>query len=204
METCAETDAGEHWHSVRYASRWSIAAVTCIYKKGDPADCDNYRPISLLCIAEKIIAAILKQRILDAGADADLWPSQFGFRAGRGTEDAIYIARRRIELARARRNGKITLLALDWAKAFDSISPSALLHALHRFGLPQHFIELINAIYSSRQFFVHDQQHSSSTRLQHVGISQGCPLSPMLFVRMMSVLIHDARQELVSILHDDA
>ena len=78
------------------------------------------------------------------------------------------------------------------------------MHALHRFGIPQHFIDMIHAIYSSRMFFVHDQQHSSDAKHSHFGISQGCPLSPMLFIIMMIVLIPDARDDLIAAIGDEA
>ena len=82
--------------------------VSLIYKKGDPASCDNYRPISLLSIAYKVYAAMIKNRFLDAGLESTLWPSQFGFRTGCSTEDAIYVMRRRIETARAQRPARVT------------------------------------------------------------------------------------------------
>ena len=44
-------------------------------------------------------------------------------------EDAIFAARRHIELACAQRNGQVMLLALDWKKAFDSVNVDALLNA---------------------------------------------------------------------------
>ena len=101
---------------------WMQAEVALIFKKGDPALCDNYRPICLLAVVQKIFSALLKKRLLHAGLDARLWKSQFGFRRGRSTEDAIYIARRHIELAHARRSGRLSMMALDWKKAFDSIT----------------------------------------------------------------------------------
>ena len=78
------------------------------------------------------------------------------------------------------------------------------MHALHRFGIPQQFTDMIHAIYSSRMFFVHDQQHSSNAKHQHSGIRQGFPLSPMLFIIMMPVLIHDAHDDLMTAIGDEA
>ena len=67
----------------------------------------------------RFFAMVLLKRLLDAGADAKIWPSQYGFRKRRGTEDALHCVRRAIELAWSRKGGAICLLALDWAKAFD-------------------------------------------------------------------------------------
>ena len=54
---------------------------------------------------------------------------------------------------------------------------------------------MVAAIYSNRFFTVRDQGVTSSTRSQHNGICQGCPLSPFLFVIVMTTLLHDARSE---------
>ena len=88
------------------------------------------------------------------------------------------------------------LLALDWAKAFDSIRPDALLTALRRFGVPEPFSRMVQNIYKNRTFLVQDAGARSRLHPQHAGVCQGCPLSPFLFVIVMTVLIHDARAEL--------
>ena len=74
--------------------------------------------------------------------------------------------------------------------------PGPMLAALERFGLPADFLAKINAIYDSRTFFVSDNGQDSTTKSQSAGISQGCPLSPFLFVIVMSVIITDARAAL--------
>ena len=59
---------------------WHLQHVALIYKKGDLADCGNYRPICLLNAAYRIFAMILMKRLLQAGADDQVTPKQFGFR----------------------------------------------------------------------------------------------------------------------------
>ena len=130
--------------------------------------------------------------MLKSGAEARLTKSQFGFRSGRGTNDAVYVARRHLELAWAHRGGSVAMLALDWSKAFDSINTECLLIALQRFGLPQKLVDLIAGLYSNRRFQVRDGMQLSSERNQRSGISQGCPLSPFIFVMVVSVLLEDA------------
>jgi len=171
---------------------WLLARVALIFKKGDCGDCNNYRPICLVPVAYKVFAAMLKQRFLDAGLDARLWYSQYGFRCKRSTEDAMYVARRHIELACAQRGGQISLMALDWKKAFDSVHVEALSDALRRMGMPPLYIALIQSMMTSRNFFVEECGRCSSTRAQKSGITQGCTLSPLLFVALMTVMMHDA------------
>ena len=167
-----------------------------MYKKGCPADCDNYRPISLVSILYKVYASILLSRLKSGGAEQRLWRRQFGFRSRRSTEDALFIVRRRVEQAWAARNGHAFILALDWRKAFDCISVPKLLHALSRFGVPTAMVEAVADIYRNRQFKVEDGGHLSSARPQCAGISQGCPLSPFLFGILMSALMTDAQAQL--------
>ena len=135
---------------------------------------------------------MLLRRLKAAGVEDMLWNTQFGFRTGCGTGDAIFIARRMIEQCHNSRDQSLIFLALDWAKAFDSIDPTSLVQALRRFGLPQHYLCLIRNIYTQREFTVFDHGHSSEKHPQHFGMSQGCPLSPFLFVMVMTVLLHDA------------
>lgn len=52
-----------------------------------------------------------------------------------------------------KKNGSAVFVALDWAKAFDCISPDGLVDALRRFGLPRRFLEFIQNIYHHRQLF---------------------------------------------------
>ena len=124
--------------------------------------------------------------------DDQIWTSQFGFRKGRSTLDAIFVARRRIEAACAQRFGHISLLALDWRKAFDSINVDALSKALSRFGLPQQLVDTIEVLLKARTFFVQDHGSTSTQREQSSGVSQGCTLSPLLFVIVMTMVMRDA------------
>ena len=143
-------------------------------------------------VAYKLFASLLLRRLQAAGAEKRLTQTQFGFRCGRGTTDAIFAVRRSIDLALAHKNGQTAMLALDWAKAFDSINVEAMLKALSRFGVPAKMLRILRHIYEERFFSVLDGDSPSTRRQQRSGISQGCPLSPFLFVMLMSVMMKDA------------
>ncbi|OLP80991.1 LINE-1 reverse transcriptase-like [Symbiodinium microadriaticum] len=180
------------WASGHVPKAWHEATIRAIFKKGDPLSCENSRPISLISAAYKLFAVALLNRLKNAGAESRLSSTQFGFRSQRGSSDAILIARRLLEDAWSRKDSSLILMALDWAKAFDSISPTSLAMALERFGVPPSFINIVASIYSDRKFTVRDCGCTSNKYDQHHGISQGCPLSPFLFSIMMTVLIADA------------
>ena len=186
------------WETKSMPQAWHVARFVLIFYKGSPAECDNYRPISLLSILSKVYAMILLSRLKHAGAEQRLWSRQFGFRSKRSTEDALFIVRRRLEQAWASRAGRTFVLALDWRKAFDCISGQALMLALQRFGISQPMMEAIADIYTDRSFCVSDEGHMSTARPQKAGISQGCPLSPFLFGILMTVLMTDAQARLSS------
>jgi len=180
------------WTAEALPKEWHTADVNMIHKKGSVEDCENYRPISLICVAYKLFASLLLSRLQAAGAEGRLTSTQFGFRRGCSTSDAIFMVRRMIDSSLAQRHGKVAMLALDWAKAFDAINVESMLVALQRFGLPAKILRMIKNIYTGRTFKVLDTSNGSSEHIQHSGISQGCPLSPFLFVMLMTIIMKDA------------
>ena len=107
-----------------------------LFKKGDRALPSNYRLISLLAVGYKNLASMLHQRLLRGGAEERMRSSQFGFRPRRGTADARMLIRRIVDAANVDDAGGVTILLLDWAKAFDRLKPDCLCAALLRFGIP--------------------------------------------------------------------
>ena len=70
---------------------WKSSVVLPIYKgKGDPMECGSYRGIKLLEHAMKVVERIFEHRIRQQFKIDDM---QFGFMKGKGTTDAIFMAR---------------------------------------------------------------------------------------------------------------
>ena len=76
------------WSQEKTPEDFSRMIVSPIHKKGDILQGENYHAISLLLISGKVFLQIILNKIKD-NVDEKLSESQFGFRTGRGTVDAI-------------------------------------------------------------------------------------------------------------------
>ena len=75
-----------------------------------------------------------------------------GYRTGRSTDDANNLLLRAIELALRWQGLPLYLFCLDWKKCYDRIRIKRLLKALQRFGLPDHYLRILELIYSKMTF----------------------------------------------------
>ena len=90
--------------------------------------------------------------------------TQYGFRPGRGTNDALMIMRRMIDAAFQRNDENLLLIFINWAKTFDRIKTPQMLSILRRFGLLPDVAEMINGIYRARFFVIQDHTGTLSER----------------------------------------
>ena len=117
----------------QFIDKWRFADVISLYKKGDTADPENYRLVALLDTLYKIMSRIVTKRILDH-AEARMRATQFGFREKQGCADALLAIRIILERVARVAEFDVTLLFLDWKKAFDSVTREAALLALENWG----------------------------------------------------------------------
>ena len=57
-------------------------------------------------------------------------------------------------------------------------------------------VRVIQAIYRSAKFSVKEMGKRSSERKKYSSIGQGCPLSPYLFIIVMTVIMRDTNSKL--------
>jgi hypothetical protein len=89
------------WNKEELPQQWKQSIIVPIYKKGDKTDCNNYRGISLLSTAYKILSNILLAR-LTPYVNEIIGDHQCGFRRNRSTTDQIFYIRQILE-----KNGSI-------------------------------------------------------------------------------------------------
>ena len=179
------------WREEKFPEAWREAEVIAIFKKGDSADPSNYRPISLLQTAYKIMGKLLAKR-LEQGLESYIRETQFGFRKGRSTAEPMFIIRRLQDLVHARKNQALHLIFLDWSKAFDKVEAGLIPHVLTRLGVPDKMIRVVAELIRDPEFKVRMGEGDRSDRkAQDTGIRQGCTLSPFLFTLVLTAIMHD-------------
>jgi len=90
-----------------------------IPKKGNANDCTNYRTITILSHASKILMNIVKDRLKEI-IEEHIYENRFRFRRGRGTREAI-IALRQILERRIKVDRTTYAVFIDLEKAFERI-----------------------------------------------------------------------------------
>ena len=174
---------------------WNDANIAALFKGGNSADPDRYRPIALLATAYKVYTRLIHQRLVQ-GLEERLRETQYGFRPKRSAPEAIALLLRTLDIALSNKHdAELHVILLDWVKAFDKVTHTGLLDSLQRLGLPADLLDSIKMLYTSPRFRVTNSFGTSQTYTQHTGIRQGCPLSPYLFVAWMTVMMHDATEE---------
>jgi hypothetical protein len=112
-----------------------------LYKKGDKTDCNNYRGISLLSTAYRILSNILLAR-LTPYVNEVIGDHQCGFLRNRCTMDQIFYIRQILE-KKWEYNGTVHQLFIDFKKAYGSIKREVLYKILLEFGISKKLVRLI-------------------------------------------------------------
>ena len=119
------------------AESQKLSLVSLIYKKGDKADLNNWRPISLLNVDYKILAKVIANRLRKVISKV-CNSGQCGYIPGREIGDAIIFTRDVIEYAKIQ-NKPLIFVSLDQTKAFDKLNRNFLFKVLRKFNFGDQF-----------------------------------------------------------------
>ena len=191
----------------RVYNNWKVARLTPVFKKDDPTEIGNYRPLSLLSVSSKILESCVADMIAKhvfAENQALITDNQWAYRKGRSTELLlIYLT----ETWRRAIDNKLVVGALfiDFQKAFDCVSHPILLHKLqHNFGITGNLLAWLRDYLSDReQYTVINGIPSENTKAVAHGIPQGSVLGPILFALYISDLPNAVKDATTFLYADD-
>ena len=149
-------------------------------KKGDLRLAKIYWGITLTSIAAKIYNAQLQDHI-EPKIDNMLRKNQNGFRRNRSTTSQLLTIRRILEGVRAK-NIQVTLLFVDFTKAFDSIHRGKMEQTLLAYGLHKETVAAITILYRKTKVKVRSPDGDTEYFDIVAGVLQGDMLAPYLFI----------------------
>ena len=155
-------------------------------KASDKHKLSNWRPITRLNTDYKILTKTLANRLKKYLSDI-IYPDQTGFVKGRYIGTNIRFAEG-IILYTTQDEEPSWLLALDFKKAFASVTWECIIETLELFGFGDNFLTWIKAIYNETEACVTNNGYNTSWFYPTRGTRQGCCLSPFLFVIVAEVL----------------
>ncbi|OWZ00696.1 reverse transcriptase, partial [Phytophthora megakarya] len=183
------------WLHRRVPALWKVGIVRLIHKKADPTQPANWRPICLQPAIYKLYSGLLARRLSRwLERNQRLPMAQKGFRAFNGCHEHNLVATTLLDQTR-RLHRRLYQVWYDLRNAFGSLPQLLMWRVLRHLGVDTRFVERCEDIYAGSAFVVANAADGPTDPVrQEVGVYQGCPLSPLLFIAALVPLVRRLEQ----------
>ena len=154
--------------------------ISLIPKEGDKTDLNYWRPITLLTAAYKIFAKTLQLRLQPILKDI-ISPEQTVFLPLRFILDNIVLTQETLHWAKTSRQPTV-FLKLDFSKAYDKVSWRFFFLTMSKMGVSEVFISWVKLLFNNATAAVNFNGCPNKSFKVEMGVRQGCPLAPYLFL----------------------
>ena len=156
----------------KFPNELKIADITPIFKKDDPLDKTNYRPISILPTVSKIFERILFNQ-LQRFSIKFLSPLLCGFRKGYSTQYTLMNLLQKWQKCLEASDGIVGTLIMDLSKAYDCVNHDLIIAKLEAYGVGKNSLRLIQNYLSQIQQRVKVGSSLSEWLEIIIGVPQG-------------------------------
>ncbi len=171
-----------------FPTKWKMGCVTPIHKAGNKSECNDFRPITILCTLSKL----LERHVHDSfykflQNNGLLYQAQSGFRALHSCETVLtkISAKWTSNIEKGFLN---VVVLLDLRKAFDLVDTDVLLHKLSLYQCDYLTINFFKSYLMGREQCVIFNGNLSKINTVTHGVPQGSILCPLLFITFMNDL----------------
>ena len=182
--------------SSTYPDLWKRANVSPIYKKGNRQEKNNYRPVSLLPVAGKVLERLVFKRMYTYCMENNLltWRNSGFKKMDSTTNQLVYIVNSIYE--NLDKNEDTCLVFLDQSKAFDRIHHPSLMHKIKQLGIKGPLFNLLESYLHNRKMRVVLDGAKSRWFNIFTGVPQGSILGPLLFLINVNDLVDNLECEI--------
>ena len=168
-------------NSGKVHQRLKDANIVPIFKKGDKACMNNYRPISLITSTSKILEKVVTKQLRDHLTANNLYfAAQFGFRPKHNTTMALLTCVEKYKDLLCQRKA-VRSIFIDLTKAFDTVKHNILLDKLKAFGVNGIELDWFRNYLANRRQQCKIDGRTSQWEPSSIGVPQGSILGPLLF-----------------------
>ena len=170
-----------------------ITNIVPVHKKVDKQILNNYRPVSLLPICEKILERLMYNNLFEYFIKNNLIsPNQSGFKTGDSrTNQLISITH---EIYQSFDGGlEVRGVFLDISKAFEKVWHNGFIYKQNQNGVTGDLLKTLTDFLNERKQKVINGQNSTRKNVE-AGVPQGSIHGPLLFL----IYINDLSENLVS------
>lgn len=153
------------------------------------SECSKFRTISIMNQICKIVLRVVLARIRGK-IRGEVAEEQYGFVAGKGTRNAIFVLRNLVERAIEKKKDVFACF-IDYEKAFDKIKHEELINILSISGIDKKDINIIKKLYWNQKAVIKvGTDETDSIKIKR-GVRQGCVMSPDLFSIYSEIIMRE-------------
>ena len=176
---------------------WTRAITILIYKKGEPDNPENFRPITLEPVALKIFTSLLRNRVFQYLMENNYTECHYqkGFTPGMsGTFEHIAEMDYLINHSRLKQRGLIITL-IDLKNAFGEVDHNLIQSVLRYHHVPNEICDIVKNLYSDFHLAIITKKFTCNFIQFNRGVLQGDSFSPLIFNMIVNTFIQSIQED---------